>query len=490
MKNELGLTVMLLPRFAATPSRLRCSDGWSAETTAAFHALEFETIELLGTQGKEFTIPALGPKAATVRQMTLDAPVPIHGLDQFCNLELLSVSHMPANGLDGAMFPALQILSVGEWNKGFANLELLFSHLASFSCDKWNRKFAPYVFHANKLTSICISAGYEEADCTDFQSLPQLTSLALHASRINSLKGLECCKNLEGLYLTSLKNISELVPLANFPRLRAIHLDGLNGVMGAFQLAGPSQLADVTIVKCQNMTVDLAGIENMAELGLLWLAVPDSNLDLDAAFARPRLRMLQVVDSNIGDAELERLAACHGRTLLEIERVGPKNNKSLRLTFKEQDEWLAARGIHPGKRTQSVAPPVAAPSRPNTVMGDVLWRFDGSRFDDQSHFSYAVRQYQVDVANEDNWSPDKIALSVAKVRVKYRTWEAGEEIDTMVELSSENGRDFTALELLFKIHNAVVDPLREVEHHFFEGLTLDSKPSTKAPPRYVLNQGS
>jgi len=69
-------------------------------------------------------------------------------------------------------------------------------------------------------------------------------------------------------------------------------------------------------------------------------------------------------------------------------------------------------------------------------------------------------------------------------------WQGDEQIEPVVEFSSDDGKAFTAGELLFKIHNAVVDQLREINHHFFEGLGLHSHQTAGKPPLYVLNQGS
>lgn len=51
---------------------------------------------------------------------------------------------------------------------------------------------------------------------------------------------------------------------------------------------------------------------------------------------------------------------------------------------------------------------------------------------------------------------------------------------------------FSAQELLFKIHNHVVNNLNNDDNHFFEGLTLWEGENYSNPgyPLYFLNQGS
>jgi hypothetical protein len=127
---------------------------------------------------------------------------------------------------------------------------------------------------------------------------------------------------------------------------------------------------------------------------------------------------------------------------------------------------------------------------PHNIMRDVLWSLTGDTFDSSEAFSEAVRQYHIDITNKDTWNPDVVALPAPKVFVSYTYWGDDQE-ETTLELTSVNGRDFAALDLLFKIHNAVVDQLSGNDHHFFEGLSLNSVPPTALGlPLYTLNLGS
>ena len=65
-------------------------------------------------------------------------------------------------------------------------------------------------------------------------------------------------------------------------------------------------------------------------------------------------------------------------------------------------------------------------------------------------------------------------------------WKPGET----VELAADNGESFTAGELLFKVHNAFVAHLRQMDHQYFEGFSLDEHQEAGKPPLYNLDLGS
>jgi hypothetical protein len=127
---------------------------------------------------------------------------------------------------------------------------------------------------------------------------------------------------------------------------------------------------------------------------------------------------------------------------------------------------------------------------PERVLSRVYWSFRGGPFADRPTFNEEVRQYQIDIAEEDTWSPDEIVIPCPQIRVVYVYWRGEEQLDGMVPLVSDDGEGFSAGELLFKLHNAVVGPLAGDNHCFFEGLTLHSHQAEGKPPLYVLMQGS
>jgi hypothetical protein len=132
-------------------------------------------------------------------------------------------------------------------------------------------------------------------------------------------------------------------------------------------------------------------------------------------------------------------------------------------------------------------PATPNPSLTRTALDNVCWSFVGDTFADRPRFSDEVRQYQIDITGKDSWQPNAIAIPAGLVRVVYSQGGLGD--DGQVELSSEQ-QFFTAGELLFQLHNAVVQQLRDVDQHFFEGLELVSGPSPSAPAIYRLRLGS
>lgn len=121
---------------------------------------------------------------------------------------------------------------------------------------------------------------------------------------------------------------------------------------------------------------------------------------------------------------------------------------------------------------------------PRNLMRDVYWAFGGKVFESRAEFSEKIRQYQIDIKEKDDWQPEREVLSAAVINLIYEFWEGDREVEKTVEILADNGESFTAGELLFKIHNLVTEDLREMDRHFFEGLSLDK------PPTYWLSLGS
>ncbi|MGL6073945.1 MAG: hypothetical protein ACRC8S_07275 [Fimbriiglobus sp.] len=127
---------------------------------------------------------------------------------------------------------------------------------------------------------------------------------------------------------------------------------------------------------------------------------------------------------------------------------------------------------------------------PVRVMNDVCWSFIGSvtaSFDD---FNERVRRYQIRIREQDSWRPNAIVIPCTRVAVRYMCWQADEQIEPIVILEADDSSGFSAGEFLFKLHNMVVEQLREIDHHFFEGLTLAGWLEEGRVPLYHLRQGS
>ncbi|OWK39197.1 hypothetical protein FRUB_06279 [Fimbriiglobus ruber] len=74
--------------------------------------------------------------------------------------------------------------------------------------------------------------------------------------------------------------------------------------------------------------------------------------------------------------------------------------------------------------------------------------------------------------------------------MQYRCWQGKEQIEPVIMLEANNGESFTTGELLFKLHNALVEQLRKIDHHFFEGLSLAGWQPGGLMPLYQLRLGS
>jgi hypothetical protein len=127
---------------------------------------------------------------------------------------------------------------------------------------------------------------------------------------------------------------------------------------------------------------------------------------------------------------------------------------------------------------------------PQRVMGEVYWAFTGSPFARRREFDAKVREYQIAICGEDTWRPKAVVIPAGRIVVQYRCWEGDELLEPVVPLVADNGASFTAGEVLFKLHNAVVEQLRGIAHHFFEGLSLVNPQGPGGAPLYLLRQGS
>ena len=112
----------------------------------------------------------------------------------------------------------------------------------------------------------------------------------------------------------------------------------------------------------------------------------------------------------------------------------------------------------------------------NQIMADTIWSFIGEKFRDRTAFSDEVREYHLDIDGEDSWKPEEVVLDAPRVQVAYEYWDdEGEELEALLDLTAANAKNFTALDLLFQLHNATVEHLRDNDHHFFEGLDVEAE---------------
>lgn len=145
---------------------------------------------------------------------------------------------------------------------------------------------------------------------------------------------------------------------------------------------------------------------------------------------------------------------------------------------------------------------LAADSSTDDVLTSVYWAFSNQEYVGNDAFTKDIIDYIPD--NKDNWNPNGIAVNNRTVCIGYEAFITGSEqlrsnehivditdldeenridgvfqTDIKVELSAENSRYFTNVELLRKIHNQIANKIEEGQD-CFEGLeyveTVDGLP--------------
>lgn len=125
---------------------------------------------------------------------------------------------------------------------------------------------------------------------------------------------------------------------------------------------------------------------------------------------------------------------------------------------------------------------------PAELLGGVSWTFRGDKFVTRQTFDTTVAEYQ-DPDRGEVWRPREVVLTAPRVRISPDVaWYLTDE-HPVAEFTADNGVSFTMGELLFKVHNAFVAELRQMDHQYFEGFTLDQGESGDIP-FYGLDLGS
>lgn len=148
------------------------------------------------------------------------------------------------------------------------------------------------------------------------------------------------------------------------------------------------------------------------------------------------------------------------------------------------------------------------------LLNHVVWTFNDIEYKSIDDFNAKVNQYQNLILKEKaGWKPDEIIIARPLVDISYTVWidrDSLAENETLLEtddffedeeniedglfqaevdarFSADNGKNFTALELLYKLHQQMTT--KELgDHVFFEGLEEDE--NSTSIPRFYLNCGS
>lgn len=148
------------------------------------------------------------------------------------------------------------------------------------------------------------------------------------------------------------------------------------------------------------------------------------------------------------------------------------------------------------------------------LLNQVVWTFSDIEYKSIDDFNTKVHQYQKLILKEKAaWKPEEIIITRPLVDISYTVWidkDSLAENETLLEnddffedeensedglfqaevearFRADNGKNFTALELLYKLHQQMTT--KELgDHVFFEGLEEDE--SATNIPRFYLNCGS
>lgn len=111
---------------------------------------------------------------------------------------------------------------------------------------------------------------------------------------------------------------------------------------------------------------------------------------------------------------------------------------------------------------------------PQYVLCDTLWDFAAQGpYRSREVFDAAVHSHhlEAEVSPEECWQPAALAMPSCRAVIRYFSDPPGEgELCHEVELSCDGVAGFTAGELLYKLHNAVIERVRGNWRHWFEGL--------------------
>jgi len=127
---------------------------------------------------------------------------------------------------------------------------------------------------------------------------------------------------------------------------------------------------------------------------------------------------------------------------------------------------------------------------PHSLLTGVYWAFSGHPYPSEDAFSQAVHAYNHKFSSQPRWYPEQHILPTPSVAVRYHCWRQEREVEPWIQLDSANEHFFSAANLLFLLHNAVVEDLRNMDHQFFEGLGLLLDDEDGHVPRYQLFLGS
>lgn len=123
------------------------------------------------------------------------------------------------------------------------------------------------------------------------------------------------------------------------------------------------------------------------------------------------------------------------------------------------------------------------------ILTDISWSFEGEKFDSLEDFNFAIKNAHWD--RPDKWKPDEKVIRVGKVCLIYEAYAEGRHGQHQCILRADDGKTFSTLELMYKMHNHLVEALKHDSHHYFEGMRTDMIwLRFGRPPKYYVVLGS
>jgi hypothetical protein len=146
------------------------------------------------------------------------------------------------------------------------------------------------------------------------------------------------------------------------------------------------------------------------------------------------------------------------------------------------------------------------------ILNQIAWNFTNTDYISIDEFNKDIKEYQDTImGDEAYWNPEDVVVDSPEVHVFYEYWETGEDPvfedekdvtesiesdeeydepdqkEVIVTFKADNGTNFTALELMYKLHQRLRQ--RDLgDHTFFEGLSLEE--DEEVQPLFYLNCGS
>lgn len=136
---------------------------------------------------------------------------------------------------------------------------------------------------------------------------------------------------------------------------------------------------------------------------------------------------------------------------------------------------------------------------PQEMFREIFWTFADKAYKNQDEFKEALKTYHKSIGYKGKFPPikwEEVCLNSPKVVFQYVVFpktDYEDIVERFVLINADNGKNFKAKELLFKMHNEVGFPnLQDEDNHFFEGLSFmqDQDPEFKGIPIYFIETGS